>query len=525
MNIPRIRIEASNKSRRIFIQRILNMSFKSQLFIDGKWVDPVLKGTFENRNPADDTILGQVANATKEDIDVAVAAARKCLESDHWGYKSTGAQRAVILRRLGEIISSRQEEIAQLDSLDQGKPIREARADLADSIAACTHFAKLAEEQDSHQNEVIDNGTDGAFITTVVLEPIGVIGAITPWNYPFLMSIWKVIPCIAAGCTMVLKPSELAPLSSLLLGELCFEAGLPAGALNVVAGLGPDAGAPLSNHPGVDKLSFTGSQATGSRIMAAASAGPRAVSMELGGKSPLIVFEDADINGAVDWIITGILWNTGQVCSATSRVLVHSGIREALLARLLERVKAIKIGNQQSEEFRDFQGASMGPVVSRPQYDKIWAAIDEAKAAGHVLLYGGDRESVSHLGAGYYVPPTIFVDVPTTSRVWTEEIFGPVLAVREFMTEDEAVRLANDSEYGLAGAVFSADAERCDRVGRNLRVGILWKNCCQPAFIQAPWGGVKRSGFGRELGRWGMEEFTAVKQVTGCVSGYSWELY
>ena len=501
------------------------MAFKSQLFIDGKWVDPVLKGTFENKNPSNDSVLCSVANGTKEDIEIAVAAARRCLESENWGYKSTGAQRAVILRKLGEIISSRQEEIAQLDSIDQGKPMREARADLADSIAACSHFADLAEKQDQHQNEVIDNGTEGAFITTIVLEPIGVIGAITPWNYPFLMSIWKVIPCIAAGCTMVLKPSELAPLSSLLLGELCLEAGLPAGALNVVTGLGPDAGAPLSNHTGIDKLSFTGSQATGSRIMAAAAAGPRAVSMELGGKSPLIVFEDADINGAVDWILTGILWNSGQVCSATSRVLVHSSIREALLARLVDRVKEIKIGDQQSAEFLEHKGPSMGPVVSKPQFDKIWAAIDEAKAEGHKLLFGGDRASVAHLGAGYYIPPTIFVDTPTTSKVWNEEIFGPVLCIREFSTEEEAVRVANDSEYGLAGAVFSADAARCDRIARSLRVGILWKNCCQPAFIQAPWGGVKRSGFGRELGRWGMEEFTAVKQVTGCASGYSWELY
>jgi len=501
------------------------MPYKSQLFIDGSWVDPVLKGTFENRNPSTDAVLGQVANGTKEDIDIAVASARRCLESPHWGYKSTGAQRAVILRKLGEIISNRQEEIAQLDSIDQGKPMREARADLADSIAACTHFAKLAEEQDQHQNEVIDNGTEGAFTTTIVLEPIGVIGAITPWNYPFLMSIWKVIPAIAAGCTMVLKPSELAPLSSLLLGELCFEAGLPAGALNVVSGLGPDAGAPLSNHPGIDKLAFTGSQATGSRIMAAASAGPRAVSMELGGKSPLIVFDDADINGAVDWIITGILWNAGQVCSATSRVLVQSGLREAVVARLLERVKEIKIGDAQSEELLAHKGSSMGPVVSKPQFDKIWAAIDEAKSAGYTLAYGGDKSHVTHLGAGYYIPPTIFVDVPLDSKVWNEEIFGPVLCIREFTTEEEAVRVANDSEYGLAGAVFSADAARCDRVGRALRVGIVWKNCCQPAFIQAPWGGVKRSGFGRELGRWGMEEFTSVKQVTGCAAGYSWELY
>jgi betaine-aldehyde dehydrogenase len=500
-------------------------TFKNQLYIDGKWVDAVKKGTFTNKNPSTDEVLGEVANGTAEDIDIAVKAARRCLESENWGYKSTGAERAVILRKLGEIITARLEEIAQLDSIDQGKPMREARADLGDAIAGCAHFAMLAEQRDKHQNEVIDNGTDGAFTTTIVLEPIGVIGAITPWNYPFLMAIWKVLPAIAAGCTMVLKPSELASLSCLLLGELCTEAGLPHGALNVVTGLGPDAGAPLSAHTGVDKLSFTGSQVTGSRIMAAAAAGPRAVSMELGGKSPLIVFEDADINGAVDWIITGILWNSGQVCSATSRVLVHTSIRDTLMARLTERVKAIKIGDQQSAEILAHSGPSMGPVVSRGQYDKIWSVIDASIAKGLKVAYGGERSLVSGLGNGYYIPPTIFVDVPTDDSTWNEEIFGPVLCVNTFTTEEEALRVANDSEYGLAGAVFSADAARCDRVTRALRVGIVWKNCCQPAFIQAPWGGVKRSGFGRELGRWGMEEFTAVKQVTGCASGYSWELY
>jgi betaine-aldehyde dehydrogenase len=501
------------------------MSYKNQLFIDGKFVDPVLKGTFKTLNPATDEVICEVANGTSEDIDIAVKSARRCLESEEWGYKSTGAQRAVILRKLGEIITARQDEIAALDCLDQGKPLREAMADMGDAIAACSHFANLAEQQDSHQDEVIDNGTDGAFITTIKLEPIGVIGAITPWNYPFLMGIWKLIPAIAAGCTMVLKPSELAPLSCLLLAEMCIEAGLPAGAFNVVTGLGPDAGAPLSNHPDIDKMSFTGSITTGQKIMMAAAMGPRAVSLELGGKSPLIVFDDADINGAVDWIMVGILWNAGQVCSATSRVLVHSSVRAQLMTRLLERIALTRIGDQSSPEMVAYKGASMGPVVSRLQYDKIWKIIDEAKAAGYTLVCGGDRSQVAGCGAGYFIPPTVFVDVPTDSYVWSEEIFGPVLCVREFESEADAVRVANDSPYGLAAAVFSADAGRTERVTRALRAGIVWKNCCQPAFIQAPWGGVKKSGFGRELGRWGMEEFTAVKQVTGCAPGFTWELY
>jgi len=259
--------------------------------------------------------------------------------------------------------------------------------------------------------------------------------------------------------------------------------------------------------------------------MMAAAMGPRAVSLELGGKSPLIVFEDAAVEAAVDWIITGILWGSGQVCSATSRVLLHANISEAIIKRLLERVAAVKIGASQSEEMLTYEGPSMGPVVSKAQYDKIWNYINDAIGDGVKVLYGGNISIVASLGEGYFIPPTIFSDVPTDSRIWKEEIFGPVLCIRTFTTEEEALTIANDSEYGLAAAVFSADLERCQRVAKEFRAGIVWTNCCQPAFIQAPWGGVKRSGFGRELGRWGLEEFTSVKQVTSCASGHQWALW
>lgn len=381
-----------------------------KLYINGSYVAPTKGGSFETFNPATDKPICRVANGTSEDINKAVAAAKACLYSDAWGYKSTGAQRAAILRKLGEIITTRKDEIAQLDSLDQGKPLREANADLGDAIAACEHFANLAELQDRQQNEVIENGTNGDFITQIQYEPIGVVGAITPWNYPFLMGIWKVIPAIAAGCVVVLKPSELAPLSCLLLAEMCTAAGLPAGAINVVTGLGADAGGPLSSHDEVDKVSFTGSVPTAKRIMAAAALGPRAISLELGGKSPLIVFEDADIPSAVDWIITGILWGSGQVCSATSRVLVHASIYDKLLAVLLEKVAAVKLGNSLDPEmiaYSDSGKPTMGPVVSRGQYDRVWGFIDEAKAQGLQFAYGGDRALVSHLGSGYFIPPTV----------------------------------------------------------------------------------------------------------------------
>jgi betaine-aldehyde dehydrogenase len=398
---------------------------------------------------------------------------------------------------------------------------------MGDAIAGCDHFAMLAEELDAKQGtEKIDNGTGGDFDTTILYEPIGVIGAITPWNYPFLMGIWKCLPAIAAGCTVVLKPSELAPLSCMVLAELCSQAGLPPGALNVVTGLGADAGAPISNHPDIDKISFTGSVPTARRIMAAAAAGPRAISLELGGKSPLIVFEDAELDAAVDWIITGIIWGSGQVCSATSRVFVHADVKAALMEKLFDRLSKIKIGNSLDEDMISHSGSgTMGPVVDANQYNKIWDFINSAKASGLNPVYGGDKTLVSHLPKGYFIPPTVFDEVPLTARIWKEEIFGPVLCVRQFTDANEAIHEANNSCYGLAAAVFSKNLARCEDVTRKLRCGIVWKNCCQPAFIQAPWGGVKQSGFGRELGRWGLEEFLSVKQVTSCAPGYQWGLW
>lgn len=368
------------------------LAFRTQLFINGKYVDPVKGGTFETINPATKEVIAEVASATAEDIDLAVQAAKDCLNSDTWGYKVNGATSAKILRKLGEIITRRTDELALLDSKDQGKPLREALADMGDAITGCEHFAQLAEARDAKQNEVIENGTNGDFATHILLEPIGVIGAITPWNYPLLMAIWKLLPCIATGCTMVLKPSELAPLSCLLLGEMCNEAGLPAGALNVVTGMGVTAGGPLSNHPDIDKLSFTGSVPTAQKIMAAAAMGPRGVSMELGGKSPLIVFADANIPAAVDWIMTGFLWGSGQVCSATSRVLIDPSIREQLLSTLLDRIKAVKLGDSCSAEMMAVQGPTMGPVVNESQYDKIKAYLAGAKEAGLVFACGDDAD-------------------------------------------------------------------------------------------------------------------------------------
>jgi len=509
---------------------ILNQfPLRTQLFINGQYVDPVKGGTFTTFNPATNTPIAEVANGTAEDVDIAVKSAQACLHSETWGYKSTGAQRAVILRKLGDLIAEKKDYLATLDSYDMGKPLREALADIGDSITACNHFADLTEAQDSHQNEDINNGSNGDFTTKIFYEPLGVIGAITPWNYPFLMGIWKVIPAIAAGCTIVLKPSELAPLSCLAFGDLVNAAGLPPGALNIISGLGPDAGAPLAEHDGIDKVAFTGSVPTARKIMLGAALGPRAISLELGGKSPLIIFDDADVDSAVDWILTGILWGSGQVCSATSRVLLQTGIREKILTRMQEKLQAIKIGSSLAPEIMEHQGPTMGPVVSKGQYDRILSYINHGRVTeGLTTFYGSEDAQATlktRLGEGYFIIPTVFIDVPTESMLWKEEIFGPVLCIREFTTEAEALTIANDTIYGLAGAVFSADEARCDRIAHGLRCGIVWKNCSQPTFMQAPWGGFKKSGFGRELGRWGLEEFTGVKQITSCASGFQWGLW
>jgi len=504
------------------------MPHLTQLYIDGRWVDASNGGVFDTLNPATGEVIAAVASATAADIDLAVQAARACVDGPSWGLASTGAQRAAVLRRLGEVVAARQEELARLDALDQGKPLREARADVNDVLAACAHFAALAEGLDEEGPEGVDNGSNGDFTTTVVREPVGVVGAITPWNYPLLMGVWKVLPALAAGCAVVLKPSELAPLSCLVLAAMLAEAGLPAGALNVCPGLGPVAGAALAEHPNVDKLAFTGSAPTARRVMAAAATGPRAVSLELGGKSAMLVFPDADVDAAVDWALTGVMWGSGQVCSSTARVLVHVDVRAAFVEKLLARLPAIAVGDSLSAEMLARGDApAMGPLVSAVQCEKVWGYIDDARAAGATVLHGGDRAEVAGVagGKGFFVPPTVLADAPSDSRAWREEIFGPVLCLRDFRTEDEAVATANDSAYGLAAAVMSADAALCDRVARRLRVGVVWLNCSQPAFVQAPWGGVKQSGFGRDLGRWGLDEGLVVKQVTACASGFSWGLW
>ncbi|MBY5887136.1 aldehyde dehydrogenase family protein (plasmid) [Rhizobium leguminosarum bv. trifolii] len=488
---------------------------RSELYIDGQWVKPAKGGTCEVINPATEEVIHRIAAATAEDVDLAVKAARRAFDRDGWP-KLTGARRAGYLRAIADGIRARQAEIARLEVLDNGKPFPEADWDVADAAGCFDFYAGLAEQLDNNPEEAIAL-PDARFTSKAVREPIGVAGAIIPWNYPLLMAAWKVAPALAAGCTVVLKPAELTSLTALELAAVADEAGLPAGVLNIVTGAGSIAGQAIIDHRQVDKLAFTGSGPVGSKIMAAAARDIKRVSLELGGKSPFVVFEDADIDKAVEWIMFGIFWNQGQVCSATSRVLVHEAIYGRLLERLVEETNRIKIGNGLDE------GTLLGPLVSKRQYDQVVAAIEGARKAGATVACGGTRPE--GFDRGFYLRPTVLADVPLDSDAWKEEIFGPVVCVRSFKTEEEAVELANDSRFGLAAAVMSKDDTRAERVAAAFRAGIVWINCSQPTFTEAPWGGYKESGIGRELGRWGLDNYLETKQITRFASEAPWGWY
>jgi betaine-aldehyde dehydrogenase len=488
---------------------------QDKLYIDGAWVYPARGGTLDVIDPATEEVIHKAPAGTAEDIDRAVKAARSAFDHGPWP-KISGSERAKILRAIAGIITEKREFLARLEVADNGKPLPEALWDI-DDVAGCFNFyAGLAEDLEANPEETIPLG-EPRFSSSVVREPLGVVGAITPWNYPLLMVSWKVAPALAAGCTIVLKPSELTPLTALELGVIAEEAGLPAGVLNIVTGTGPEAGQPLTEHPLVDKLAFTGSVPTGRKVMIAGAQDIKNVSLELGGKSPFVVFADADIEKAVEWILFGIFWNQGQVCSATSRVLIEESAYDAVLARLCEEAAKITIGNGMDD------GTLLGPIVSKGQYDKIVAAIERGKAEGATIAYGGAR--APGFERGYFLQPTVLTDMAEDSFVWTEEIFGPVVCVKPFKDEADAIRMANDSRFGLAAAVMSADLDRAERVARAFRAGIVWINCSQPTFTEAPWGGYKQSGIGRELGRWGLANYLETKQITRLNSDEPWGWY
>ncbi len=485
---------------------------QTKLFINGVWVAPVAGGTLPVIDPATEAVVHHIPAATAPDADAAVRAARAAFDHGPWP-RMTGTERAKVLRAIAQGIRDRLPELARMEVIDNGKPLPEAEWDLGNAAGCFDFYAGLAEELDGEVETVAL--PDARFTAKVVREPVGVAVAIIPWNYPLLMAAWKVAPALAAGCTMVLKPSEHTSLTALELGRIVQAAGLPPGVLNIVTGLGAEVGQALVDHPGVDKIAFTGSVPTGARLMAAAAREVKNISLELGGKSPFVVFADSEIEKAVEWILFGIFWNQGQVCSATSRVLVERSLYAPLLARLVEEAEKITLGNGLEP------GTLLGPLVNEAQYRKVLGFIDRAVAGGARLATGGRADR----SKGYFVAPTILTDVPLDAEAWVEEIFGPVVCIRPFDTEDEAIRLANDTRFGLAAAVMSADDARAERVAAAFRAGIVWINCSQPTFTEAPWGGYKQSGIGRELGRWGLDNYLETKQITRLVSDQPWGWY
>ncbi|MBK1885634.1 aldehyde dehydrogenase family protein [Marinobacter sp. DY40_1A1] len=478
------------------------MQYLTQLFIRGEWVEPARQGTLDVINPATEDVISEVAAATEEDVELAVAAARKALPE--WR-RLTGTQRGKYLREFASAVQQRKSRLAGLQSRNNGKTLVESEYDM-DAVSACfNYYADLAEQLDLRQNQPVTLPSS-AFKSHTRFEPAGVVGLIVPWNYPLMTASWKLAPALAAGCTAVLKPSEITPLIELELGAIAQEIGLPAGVLNIVTGTGPDVGAPLCAHPGIDKLSFTGSTPTGTKIMETAAQSVKGVSLELGGKSPILVFDDADIDDAVEWICGGIFANAGQMCSATSRLLVQQSIYPKLMKALLTAVADIRVGDPFNAE------VTMGALTSRQQYDKVLTAIAEGKRSGATLAAGG--EPVPGLERGYFVQPTVFTDVPLNSSLWRDEIFGPVLAIRTFESETEAVELANDSCYGLIASLVTSDEARIQRVSEALEAGHIFVNGHQELFVETSWGGFKKSGIGRELGPWGLDEFLEVKHIT-----------
>jgi betaine-aldehyde dehydrogenase len=470
------------------------------MWIDNTWTDASNGATREIINPADGTVIARVPEATAKDVSRAVAAARKAFDEGPWP-RMAARDRGTLLFRVAEAIRARAAEFAEVDTRNMGKPIVEAEFDVNDAAHCFEYYGGLASKIHGETLEVPDNA-----LSMVVREPVGVVGQIIPWNYPLLMAAWKLGPALAAGCTAVLKPAEQTPLSALMLAEIFHSLDLPAGVVNIVTGDGPTAGAALVTDPRVDKIAFTGGVDTGRLVIRGAAETIKRMSIELGGKNPNVVFADADFEAAVDGALFGAFANQGEVCSAGSRLLVERPIYDRMLQALSDKVARIRLGDPLDRETK------MGPLVTKEHQGKVLGYIDIGKHEGRLIAGGGTPKDKA-LSHGWYVEPTIFADVDNSARIAQEEIFGPVLTVIPFKDEAEAVRIANDTPYGLAGAVWSRDVFRGIRVLKQIRAGILWLNTYHPTYNEAPWGGYKQSGFGRELGPYGLEHYLETKQI------------
>jgi len=478
-----------------------------KMFIDGKWVEAASGKTFPTYNPATGEVLAQVAEGDREDIDRAVKAARKAFESGAWP-EMTASQRGRLIWKLGDLIEEHLEEFAQLESLDNGKPLSVAR--VADVPLAADLFRYMAGWVTKIEGNTIPISASSKHVKYFAYtrrEPVGVVGQIIPWNFPLLMAAWKLGPALATGCTVVLKPAEQTPLSALLLAELIAEAGFPDGVVNVVPGYGETAGAALSSHPDVDKIAFTGSTEVGRLILQAAAGNLKKVSLELGGKSPNLVFADADMKATIPGAAGAIFFNHGQCCCAGSRLYVEQSIFDHVVHGVAEQAKKIKLGPGFDPE------TSMGPLVSEEQMNRVCSYLEIGLSEGAEAVVGGHKRP----GAGYFVEPTVMVKTKPDMKVVREEIFGPVVCAMPFRDVDKLIAEANQSEYGLAAAVWTRDISKAHRIAEKLRAGTVWINCYNVFDAALPFGGYKQSGWGREMGHEALELYTEVKAVCAAI--------
>jgi len=473
---------------------------RKQLFINGEWRDAAGGRTIEVVNPATEEVIAEVASAERADIDAAVAAARAALDGP-WG-KMSARERGRIVSRLADRLMERADEVSRLETLHNGKPIFESRQIEIPAAAEC--FEYYAGWADKVMGETIP--VKGNYLTYTLREPLGVVAAIVPWNFPLLLAAWKVAPALACGNVVILKPASQTPLTAIALGEIAIEAGLPPGVLNVITGPGSTVGQAIVEHPGIDKIAFTGDTTTGKGIMRAAADTLKKITLELGGKSPNIVLPDADIDAALRGATTGIFYGKGEVCAAGSRLLVDRSIKDEFMEKLAARARKMVAGDPLDPKTR------YGALASKKQLETVQRYVDVAKKEGASLVAGGERADIG-TGKGYFFQPTVFDKVTPEMTIAREEIFGPVLATIEFSDLDEAIARANDSQYGLAAAVWTRDVKKAHYVARRLQAGTVWINTYNVYDTAAPFGGYKASGFGREMSSHALEHYTQVKSV------------
>ncbi|CAI8968706.1 MULTISPECIES: aldehyde dehydrogenase family protein [Bacillus] len=472
-----------------------------KMYLNGEWRDSSNQEKRPIINPANGKVIAYAPEGTIEDAKYAIEVARATFDSGIWS-ETSAAERASYLFKIADEIDKNLEELARLETMDNGKTYREAEGDIGDAAACFRYYAGLITKPDGQTYHVAD-----PMQAMVVREPVGVCGLIVPWNYPLLMSVWKIAPALAAGNTIVFKPSEVTPITATKLFEIMENVELPKGVANMVMGAGPTVGNEIAASNKVDMISFTGGTKTGKHIMRTAADNMKKISLELGGKSPNIIFADADFETAVDYALFGIYAGAGQVCSAGSRILVEESVYDRFVNRFVERAKQINVGPGDNPE------SEMGPLVSQEHMEKVLRYIEIGKDEGAEIVCGGKRILADGKGDGFFIEPTVFVNVKPDMRIVQEEIFGPVVVIQKFKNEQEAIELANGTDYGLAGGVFTVEGAKAMRVIRKLRAGITWINSYHPTYNEAPWGGYKQSGIGRSLGTFGLEEFQEIKQI------------